>query len=468
MSEKKQLEEYDLIVIGSGPAGQKAAIQAAKINRKVAIIERGNEVGGSAVHTGTIPSKTLREAVLYLSGYDQRGLYGKGYRLKNEVTMDDLLQRVSITINQETEVMEHQLRRNGVTIIHGSASFVDEHCIQVENHYGKITQYWADFVVLATGTRPFRPENIAFDDETIIDSDGIVKLKKAPRSMAVIGAGVIGVEYASIFSAMDIKVNLVDGRDSMLGFMDREITDELIHLMRDRGSVVRFGETVASTVKNEDGGATVTLVSGKKFRVDVVMFAAGRLGSTSALNLDNIGLEADDKHLLKVNKFYQTDVPHIYAAGDIIGFPSLASTSMEQGRLAARHAFGMSVHPHPELFPYGVFSVPEMSMVGKTEEELTRDKIPYEVGIARLKETARGHIMGLQEGMLKLIFNLDDRKLLGVHILGEGATELVHIGQSVITLGGGLDFFIENVFNYPTLAEAYKIAALDACNRMME
>ena len=466
MNNEVKLEEYDLIVIGSGPAGQKAAIQAAKINRKVAIIERGNEVGGVAVHTGTIPSKTLREAVLYLSGYDQRGLYGKGYRLKKDVTMDDLLQRVAITINQETEVMEHQLRRNGVTIIHGSASFIDEHRIRVENSHCNVTEYWADYILLATGTRPQRPENIEFDGETIIDSDDMVQLKKTPRSMAVIGAGVIGVEYASIFSAMDIKVNLVDGRESMLGFMDREIIDELIHLMRDRGTVIRFGETVASVEKDGDGGAVITLASGKKFRSDVVMFAAGRIGSTSALNLENIGIDVNAKNLIKVNECYQTDVPHIYAAGDLIGFPSLASTSMEQGRLAARHAFGMSVHPRPELFPYGVFAVPEMSMVGKTEEELTRNKVPYEVGIARLKETARGHIMGLQEGMLKLIFSLDDRKLLGVHVLGEGATELVHIGQSVLTLGGDLDFFVENVFNYPTLAEAYKIAALDACNRM--
>lgn len=466
MSEEKKLEEYDLIVIGSGPAGQKAAIQAAKINRKVAIIERGKEIGGVAVHTGTIPSKTLREAVLYLSGYDQRGLYGKGYRLKKELTMEDLLQRVTITINQETEVMEHQLRRNGVTIIYGSASFVNEHVIQVENPHGKKTKLWADHVLLATGTRPHRPEHIDFDGEVIIDSDDMLHLKKIPRSLAVIGAGVIGVEYASIFSAMDVKVNLVDGRDSMLGFMDREIIDELIHLMRDRGTVIRFGETVASVERDEDG-AVVTLGSGKKFRADVVMFAAGRIGSTSALKLEKVGLEASKKHLLTVNEFYQTKVPHIYAAGDLIGFPSLASTSMEQGRLAARHAFGMSVHSHPELFPYGVYAVPEMSMVGKTEEELTRDKIPYEVGIARLKETARGHIMGLQEGMLKLIFNLEDRKLLGVHVLGENATELVHIGQAVLTLGGDLDFFVENVFNYPTLAEAYKIAALDACNRMV-
>ncbi|MCW9014184.1 MAG: Si-specific NAD(P)(+) transhydrogenase [Gammaproteobacteria bacterium] len=461
--------KYDLVVIGSGPAGQKAAIQAAKIHKKVAIIERDREIGGVAVHTGTIPSKTIREAVLYLSGYDQRGLYGQGYCLKEEVTITDILRRVSITIGQETEVMSHQLRRNGVTILKGTASFLDQHRIQIKSHHGKLSQIEASYVLIATGTRPHRPDHIKFDGETVIDSDDIMQLKKIPRSMAVIGAGVIGVEYASIFSALDIKVTLVDGRDSMLGFMDREITDELTHLMRDRGMVIRLGEDVASVEKDETGEAMITLVSGKKFRAELVMFAAGRMGCTTSLNLENAGLQADSRHRIKVNEFYQTEVPHIYAAGDVIGFPSLASTSMEQGRLAARHAFGLSVpNQQRQLFPYGVYAVPEMSVVGKTEEELTRDKIPYEVGIARLKETARGHIMGLQEGMLKLVFGLDDKKLLGVHVIGEGATELVHIGQVVLGLNGDIEFFIDNVFNYPTLAEAYKIAALDACNRFVE
>ena len=461
-------EEYDLIVIGSGPAGQKAAIQAAKIHKKVAIIERGKEVGGVAVHTGTIPSKTLREAVLYLSGYDQRGLYGKSYRLKKELTMADLMQRVAITINKETEVMTDQLSRNGICTIHGSASFIDAHTIQVLNRHGKTSQHTTRKILLATGTRPRRPEGVPFDGEVIIDSDDILSLKKIPKSMTVIGAGVIGVEYASIFSALDIKVTLVDARNCMMRFMDREITDELTHMLRDRGAIIRLGEDIEK-IESKNGEAVITLKSGKKFRSDLVMYAAGRTGCTSSLNLENAGLSADENnHQIKVNKYYQTEVKNIYAAGDLIGFPSLASTSMEQGRLAARHAFGLPLSSHPDLFPFGVYAVPEMSMVGKTEEELTEQKIPYEVGIARLKETARGHIKGLQEGMLKLIFSLDDRKLLGVHVLGEDATELVHIGQVVLALNGGLDFFIENVFNYPTLAEAYKIAALDAANRMVE
>ena len=459
-------EAYDLIVIGSGPAGQKAAIQAAKINKKVAIVERGREIGGVAVHTGTIPSKTLREAVLYLSGYDQRGLYGKSYRLRPQMSMDDLMQRVAITINQEVEVMSHQLSRNGVDVIQGTASFKDANTIQIEDREGKKTEYTTDKVMLSTGTRPRRPNDIPFDGEVIVDSDEILNIKKLPKTMAVVGAGVIGVEYASIFSAMDIKVTLIDGRSSMMRFMDKEITDELTHMLRERGAVIRLGESIEEVVRR-GSEAIITLKSGKRFNTDLVLFAAGRIGCTTSLNLDKAGLDADDQHRVKVNEFYQTEVENIYAAGDLIGFPSLASTSMEQGRLAARHAFGLSLSSRPDLFPFGVYAVPEMSMVGKTEEELTEQKIPYEVGIARLKETGRGHIMGLQEGMLKLIFSLDDKKLLGVHVLGEDATELVHIGQAVIALDGGLDFFMDNVFNYPTLAEAYKIAALDACNRMV-
>ncbi|MDH5764929.1 MAG: FAD-dependent oxidoreductase, partial [Gammaproteobacteria bacterium] len=323
---------YDLIVIGSGPAGQKAAIQAAKINKRVAIIERGREIGGVAVHTGTIPSKTLREAVLYLSGYDQRGLYGKGYRLKQEMTMDDLMQRVAITINQEVDVMSHQLQRNGVKVIQGIASFADQHCIRVESRDGKIVKYKTDKVMLATGTRPRRPDSVSFDGEVIVDSDEILSIKKLPRTMTVVGAGVIGIEYASIFSAMDIKVTIVDSRNSMMRFMDREITDELVHMLRERGVIIRLGESIDEIIK-KDNQAVINLKSGKKFSSDLVLFAAGRIGCTSSLKLENAGLESDEQHRIKVNEYYQTEVENIYAAGDLIGFPSLASTSMEQGRL---------------------------------------------------------------------------------------------------------------------------------------
>lgn len=457
--------DYDFIVIGSGPAGQKAAIQAAKLGKKVAIIDRQAAVGGVCLHTGTIPSKTLREAVIYLSGYGQRGLYGQAYRLKADLTMDDLKQQLSNTIRREVEVLKHQLTRNNVQVLNGSAEFVDAHSIRVVAPHGEINVLRAGKFLISTGTHPVRPEGIPFDGKQIIDSDDILRLEQLPRSLTVIGAGVIGIEYAAIFSAMDIEVTLVDGRQQMLGFMDKEIVEELVHLLRERGMVLRLGENVESVAK-ENGQVITTLDTGKRIRSDVVLFAAGRAGSTNALKPDAAGVEQNDRHLIKVNEYYQTSQPHIYAAGDIIGFPSLASTSMEQGWQAACHAFGCHVSNSLENFPFGIYAVPEMSMVGMTEQQLLETGIPYETGIARLRETARGQIMGLEQGLLKLLISLEDRKLLGVHILGEGATELIHIGQAVHVLGGTLDYFLQNIFNYPTLAEAYKVAALDAWNRM--
>lgn len=459
-------ENYDLIVIGSGPAGQKAALQAAKINKRVAMIERGREIGGVAVHTGTIPSKTLREAAVYFSGYGQPDIYRKASQLNENLSMDDLLQRVAGTTNQEMEVMSHQLRRNNIEIIQGTASFLDAHRIKIKNRHDKVSEIQADNILLATGTKPDRADNIPFDGEVIVDSDDILNFKNLPKSMIVVGAGVIGVEYASIFSALNINVVLVDERDAIMEFMDHQIIDELSNLMRARGTVIRLGEKVSSVIKNEQNQAQVTLESGKNICADLVLITSGRTGCVDSLNLDAAGLSANSQGQIKVNKYFQTDIAHIYAAGDLIGFPSLVSTSMEQGKLAARHAFGLSLHSRPELFPFGVYAMPEMSMVGKTEEELIKARMPYEVGVAYLKETARGHIMGLQEGLLKLIFSRADKKLLGVHVIGEEATELVHIGQAVLALNGDLNFFIENVFNYPTLAEAYKIAALDASERM--
>lgn len=457
--------DYDFIVIGSGPAGQKAAIQAAKLGKSVAIIDRRVSVGGVCLHTGTIPSKTLREAVIYLSGYGQRGLYGQGYRLKPDLTMDDLKQQLNTTIRREVEVLKHQLTRNGVHVLSGNAAFVDAHTVQVEEFGGEMSLLRADKFLISTGTHPVRPEGIPFDGKQIIDSDDILQLDQLPRSLTVVGAGVIGIEYAAIFSAMDVEVTLVDGRQELLGFMDKEIVEELIHLLRERGMVLRLGENVESVGKDNDQIIT-TLDTGKRIRSDVVLLAAGRAGSTNALKLAAAGVEQSDRHLIMVNENYQTSQPHIYAAGDVIGFPSLASTSMEQGRQAACHAFGCKMTNSLENFPFGIYAVPEMSMVGMTEQQLLEQGIPYETGIARLRETARGQIMGLEQGLLKLLISLEDRKLLGVHILGEGATELIHIGQAVYVLGGKLDYFLQNIFNYPTLAEAYKVAALDAWNRM--
>ncbi|UCH19539.1 MAG: Si-specific NAD(P)(+) transhydrogenase [Deltaproteobacteria bacterium] len=460
------MEHYDFIVIGSGPAGQKGAIQAAKLGKKVVIIERRAVVGGVSVHTGTIPSKTLREAVLYLTGWDQRGLYGYGYRLKSKVTIEDLMQRMQITLQHEIEVIQNQLIRNGVTVIEGLASFKDPHCIRVTLPNGKPMVFEAEKILISTGTQPLRQREIPYDDERIIDSDGLLRLEQIPNSMIVVGGGVIGVEYASIFSVLDVEVTLVDGRTTLLEFLDREIVDEFIHEMRNRGMILRLGERLARVERSTKGQVVAVLESGKRLRADLVLFAAGRVGNTRSLKLKNCGLAADGRHRIKVNKNFQTDLPHIYAAGDVIGFPSLASTSMEQGRLAACHAFNHPATSQPANFPFGIYGIPEMSMVGVPEQDLTEKKIPYEVGVARLWETARGQIMGLEGGLLKILFGLKERRILGVHIIGEGAAELIHIGQASLVLGGTLDYYLENVFNYPTLAEAYKIAALDAWNRL--
>jgi NAD(P) transhydrogenase len=458
-------QNYDLLVIGSGPGGKRAAIQAAKLGKKVAIIEGRSIIGGVTVHTGTIPSKTLREAVLYLTGWTQRGLYGHSYRLKQHLTIDDLMQRLQITIRNEVTVIEHQLARNGVAVFKGWASFVDPNTLEVALLDGEVERFTAERIVIAVGTNPMRPAKVPFDDETIIDSDGILQLKKIPRSLTIVGAGVIGVEYASIFSAMDVSVTLIDGRPNMLEFLDREIVDELAHGLRHRGVALRLGETVAE-IKKTDNDVEVKLESGKIVRSSIVMYAAGRTGCTDGLKLENAGLSADNRGRIKVDGNFATAVPGIYAVGDVIGFPSLASTSMEQGRVAACHAFGRAIASVPSHFPFGIYSIPEISMVGATEQELTAANIPYEVGIARFRETARGQILRLEEGLLKLLFGLHDRKLLGVHIIGEAGTELVHIGQAALSLGGTLEYFVNTVFNYPTLSETYKIAALDAWNKM--
>ena len=461
------MNHYDLIVIGSGPAGRRGAIQAAKFGKRVLVVERGRRVGGVSVHTGTIPSKTLRETALNLSGWRERGFYGRAYRVKSNLTADDLRKRLHITLNHEVEVLEHQFARNQVNNITGFARFVDKNTIEVTGEEGEATKYTADKYLLAVGTLPFRPDYIPFDSTNVFDSDSILELPELPKSLTVIGAGVIGVEYATIFSALDVHVNLVEPRNTMLDFLDRELVEDFIYQLRDRGIALRFGEKAEKVERDSNGNCCVTLESGRMVKSDVLLFAAGRMGATNDLNLEACGLESDHRGRLKVDPMsFCTDVPGIYAAGDVIGFPSLASTSMEQGRIAACHAFGETAYDPPEYFPYGIYTVPEISTVGMTEEEVIGRGIPYECGVARFRETSRGHIMGIDTGMLKMIFSLKTRRLLGCHIVGEGATELVHIGQAVLNLKGTLEYFVENTFNYPTLAEAYKIAALDAWNRM--
>ena len=461
------MTHYDLIVVGSGPAGRRAAIQAAKFKKSVLVVEKGHRVGGVCVHTGTIPSKTLRETVLNLSGWRERGFYGRAYRVKQDISAQDLNRRLAITLDHEVEILEHQFARNKVDKIAGAARFIDAHTIAVMANDGEVARVSADRFILAVGTEPFRPADVPFDGEAILDPDDILSLKRLPRSLAVIGAGVIGIEYATIFSALDVKVTVIDPQTNLLPFVDRELVDEFIHDMRDRGMTLRMGCKVRSIKRVSAESCLVELEDGRQIRTEMVLFAAGRQGATTALALDAVGLATDSRGRIAVDKTtFQTAVPHIYAVGDIIGFPSLASTSMEQGRIAACHAFGQDAHAPPEFFPYGIYSVPEISTVGMTEEQVRERKIPYECGIARFRETSRGHIMGLSTGFMKMIFALETRRLLGVHIVGEGATELIHIGQAVVNLNGTLDYFVENTFNYPTLAEAYKIAALDAWNRM--
>ncbi|MBB3453381.1 NAD(P) transhydrogenase [Rhizobium sp. BK313] len=460
------MDQFDLLVVGSGPAGRRGAIQAAKLGKKVLVIEQGKRVGGVSVHTGTIPSKTLRETALNLSGWRERGFYGRAYRVKQEISAEDLRRRLLITLDHEVEVLEHQFARNRVQHVRGKASFVDPQTMQVVKDDGEVIHVTGASILLAVGTKPFRPDYMPFDCKTVLDSDELLEIEDLPRSMVVIGAGVIGIEYATIFSALDTQVTLIDPKSTMLDFIDKEIVEDFIYQLRDRNMKLLLGQKAEKVVR-ENGKVELTLDNGRRIVTDMVLFAAGRMGATDTLNLAAAGLEADNRGRLSVNpETFATNVPHIFAAGDVVGFPSLASTSMEQGRIAARVAVGAIAKEPPKYFPYGIYAVPEISTCGLSEEEVKERHIPYECGIARFRETSRGHIMGLDTGLLKMIFSLKTRRLLGVHIVGEGATELVHIGQAVLNLKGTVEYFVENTFNYPTLAEAYKIAGLDAWNRM--
>ena len=460
------MSTYDLIVIGSGPSGRRAAVQAAKLGHSVLVVERNRRVGGVSVHTGTIPSKTMRETVLNLSGWRERGFYGRAYRVKQDISAADIQARMSKTLEHEVDVLDHQFARNGVKVMRGVASFRSPHEIVVRNEGEDERVVTGRFILIAVGTKPFRPDYVPFNGTNVFDSDEIVSLPKLPRSMTVIGAGVIGVEYATIFSALEVQVTLVEPRATFLDFVDKELMEDFVHDLRDRNLSLRLGAEVTKIEFDANGRPVCRIATGRDVTSDMLLFAAGRMGATDSLNLEAAGLEVDRRGRIAVNeKTLQTAVPHIYAAGDVIGFPSLASTSMEQGRLAACHAFGLQPPPPPEFFPYGIYSVPEISTVGMSEEDVRKRGIPYECGIARFRETSRGHIMGLDRGMMKMIFSKKTRRLLGVHIVGEGATELIHIGQAVLNLKGTIDYFMDNTFNYPTLAEAYKIASLDAWNR---
>jgi len=458
--------EYDLVVIGSGPGGQKAAIAAAKLGKRVAMVEKGNMLGGVCVNTGTIPSKTLREAVLYLTGMNQRELYGASYRVKENITPADLLARTQHVITKEIEVVRSQLLRNRVELLIGVGSFVDEHTILVEDaSRGDKMTITAKFVVIATGTLPARPAGVSFDSHRVLDSDGILDLTSIPTTMVVVGAGVIGIEYASMFAALGTKVTVVEKRTSMLDFCDPEVIESLRFHLRDLAVTFRFGEEVTAVDVGANGTLT-TLRSGKQIPAETVMYSAGRQGLTAPLALENAGLEADERGRIYVDDNFRTKVEHIYAVGDVIGFPALAATSMDQGRLAAYHAFDEPGAKLMDLQPIGIYSIPEVSYVGATEVDLTKESVPYEVGVSRYRELARGQIAGDTYGMLKILVSTDDLKLLGVHIFGSGATDLVHIGQAVMGCGGTVEYLVDAVFDYPTLSEAYKVAALDVMNKI--
>jgi NAD(P) transhydrogenase len=458
------MQRYDLVVIGSGPAGQRAAVQAAKLGKRVAVVEKQIDLGGVCINTGTIPSKTLREAVIDLSGLRQRALYGVAFRPKGEITVQELLARTNIIMQRERQVIRAQLQRNHVQVLEGAARFEDPHTLIIESPDGT-QKVEAEVIVIATGSIAGVPPGIEVDHERVLTSDDILSLKRLPSSLTVVGAGIIGIEYATIFATLSIEVTLVDKRTELLEMVDRELVNALTYQAGESGVTLRLGEEV-ERIEPNGANTEVRLRSGKRFVTDMVLVSAGRVGATGGLQLERAGVTADDRGRIAVNEHFQTPVPHIYAVGDVIGFPSLASTSMEQGRHAAAHAFGLALHSVPELYPFGIYAVPEIAWVGRHERELTEKGVPFETGVARYREIARGQILGDIDGMLKLIFRLDDRKLLGVWVLGTQATELVHVGQAVMALGGTLDYFITQVFNYPTLGECYKVAALDGYNKL--
>ena len=460
------MQTYDLIVIGSGPSGQRAAIQGAKCGRKVAVVEAREVVGGACINTGTIPSKTMREAVMHLSGFQFQGIYGVSYHVKEKITMADLGFRVSQVIKTEADVTRAQLSRNGVDILNGRASFLDATHIRVQSTRGQ-ADFEAPITIIATGTKPADSAAVPVNGRNIMNSDQILAMPQVPRTLIVVGGGVIGVEYACMFAILGVRVILVERRPRLLEFADSEMVEALSYHLRDHRVTMRLNEAVASVEETADGSVVANLESKKRVVGDALLYAVGRQGNVDDLNLAAAGLDADKRGRITVDADYRTKVPNIFAVGDVIGFPSLASVSMEQGRIAAANAFGLKIESNPATYPYGIYTIPEISFAGKTEEQLTDEDVPYEVGVSYYRETARGQIRGDTTGRLKLIFHRETREILGVHIIGEGASELLHIGQAVMTLKGNVNYFVDTVFNYPTLAECYKQAAFNGINKLL-
>ena len=456
---------YDLTVIGSGPAGQKGAIAAAKLGKRVAMVDRNEMLGGVCIHGGTVPSKTLREAILHLTGFRHRSFYGSDYVVKDRISIRDLAWRVTQVIERETGVVRDQLRRNGIELFTGTARFVDAHTIEVESA-GETDILKSEYVLVACGTRPARHPDIPFDGKQILASDQFFQMEDVPRELIVVGGGVIGLEFASMLTALGVEITLIEARPQILEFVDSEIVEALSYHMRRQGAILRLGEKVTKVELGDRGRVVVYLESGKRIHGAALLYAVGRQANTDLLDLPAAGLQTGPRGKLEVNERFQTAVPNVYAAGDVIGFPSLASTSMEQGRLASCQIFGVAATMVPALLPYGIYTIPEISMVGKTEAALTEAKIPFEVGISKYEELAKAQIVGDHTGMLKILFHPDTRKVLGVHAIGESAAEIIHIGQAVLTFGGTIDYFRDTVFNYPTFAEAYKVAGLDGLNKL--
>jgi NAD(P) transhydrogenase len=459
------METYDLLVIGSGPAGQRAAIQSAKFGKRVALIEKMEVVGGVAINTGTIPSKTMREAVLHLSGFYWQSIYGVNYRVKDQITMADLSFRAQHVIKTEIDVTRAQLSRNGIEVLNGVASFIDPNKVRVVSTRGQ-SEYQAQDIVIATGTKPAMSALVPFNNRTIINSDQVLQMPDIPKTLIVVGGGVIGVEYTCMFATLGVRVALIEKRPRLLEFADAEMVEALSYHLRDRRVTMRLNEEVESVEELPDKTVVANLKSKKKVNGDALLYAVGRQGNVDELNLAAAGLEADSRGRIKVDENYRTSQPHIFAVGDVIGFPSLGSVSMEQGRIAAANAAGIKIHSNPAHYPYGIYTIPEISFIGQTEDQLTDAGVPYEVGIAYFREIARGQIRGDTTGRLKLIFSPETKLLLGVHIIGEGASELLHIGQAVLVLKGTIEYFVETVFNYPTLAECYKAAAFNGLNKL--
>jgi NAD(P) transhydrogenase len=459
--------DYDLVVLGGGPAGEKGAAQAAYFGKRVCVIEREREPGGAAVHTGTLPSKTLRETALFLSGYRQRELYGVTVSVNPELAVPKLLSRKDAVRGLEVARIKWNLDRHGVTQAQGVGRFVDAHTVTIDHPDGTTRTVTGEFFLIATGSKPFQPSNIPFDDDDVDDSDTILLIDRVPETLTILGGGVIGCEYASMFAAMRVKVTLIDGRDRLLPFLDLEMGDRLRGALAGMDVDVRLNTSSTKVARVPGRGIVTTLQDGSEVASEKLLFAAGRNGRTQDLALDKVGVIADKRGYIQVNDDYRTAVPNVYAAGDVIGFPALASTSMEQARVAVCHAFGFTYKRQmSHLLPYGIYTIPELSCIGLSEEQAEEKKLDFVVGRAFYRDNARGKIIGDKDGVLKLVVERSTKKLLGCHCIGERASELVHIGQVVIMSGGTIDVFIEMVFNYPTLSELFKYAAYDALGNL--